>query len=300
MPAEKMAYAPMCISIHACINAVRFTSSMHREIVSGGASAGRREAPSEFMLRRSLRAVVPGGPSSLSKDEIRERIWRLLEERGVARFPRPVRGRIPNFVGAEKAAGRIFSRREFEDAEVIKVNPDAPQIPVRRMALAAGKKLLMPTPRLKRGFMLLDPGRIPKEALRRASTLRGAFKYGRICPPQQIPNVDLIVVGSVAVSRDGIRVGKGGGYSEIEYGILRELRLVDEETPVFTSVHDLQIIDCAPREAHDLTVDLISTPRRLLRIRGRHPRPEGILWEMLTDAQMREMPILHEVRRISK
>jgi 5-formyltetrahydrofolate cyclo-ligase len=44
------------------------------------------------------------------KRELRERVWRLLEERGVARFPRPVYGRIPNFVGAETAARRILHR----------------------------------------------------------------------------------------------------------------------------------------------------------------------------------------------
>jgi 5-formyltetrahydrofolate cyclo-ligase len=158
----------------------------------------------------------------------------------------------------------------------------------------------MPTPRLRRGFMMLDPHKIPRYALRKASTLRGAFKYGRICTVSELPAVDLIVVGSVAVSRDGVRIGKGGGYSEIEYGILRELRLVDEETPIFTSVHDLQIIDSAPREPHDLAVDVIFTPRMTLEIERKHPRPKGILWRRLTEAQIREMPILKELKKISK
>lgn len=38
------------------------------------------------------------------KMAIRERIWRLMEERGVAAFPRPVYGRIPNFRGPRKHA----------------------------------------------------------------------------------------------------------------------------------------------------------------------------------------------------
>ncbi len=234
----------------------------------------------------------------LDKDEIRKEVWRILEKKGVARFPKPVQGRIPNFIGAEKAAERIISQKEFEDAEVIKVNPDSPQIPVRRLALTSGKLLIMPTPRLKKGFMLLDPRRVPREAFAKASTLRGAFKYGRICPLGELPQVDLIVVGSVAVSRDGVRVGKGGGYSEIEYGILRELRLIDEGTPVFTSIHDLQIIDSAPKEDHDLVIDLISTPRRIYRVERKYPQPEGIMWKRLSDRQLREMPVLLELKRI--
>jgi len=234
----------------------------------------------------------------LGKDDIRKEIWRLLEEKGVARFPKPIQGRIPNFIGAEKAAERIIRRKEFENAEVIKVNPDSPQRPVRRFALTSGKLLVMPTPRLKKGFMLLDPRRIPRRAYAEASTLRGAFKYGRICSLKDLPQVDLIIAGSVAVSKDGVRVGKGGGYSEIEYGILRELRLIDEETPVFTSVHDLQIVESAPREDHDLIVDCISTPRRILRIERKYPQPTGILWNRLTDSQLDKMPVLFELKKI--
>jgi len=234
----------------------------------------------------------------LDKDEIRREVWRILEKKGVARFPKPIQGRIPNFIGAEKAAERMISLKEFKNAEVIKVNPDSPQRPVRRFALTSGKLLIMPTPRLKKGFMLLNPRRIPQEALMKASTLRGSFKYGRLCRLKDLPQIDLIVVGSVAVSRDGVRVGKGGGYSEIEYGVLRELRLIDERTPVFTSIHDLQIVDNAPKEDHDLVVDFIFTPRMTRRISRKHPQPEGILWNRLSDRQLREMPVLLELKKI--
>jgi len=236
----------------------------------------------------------------LDKDEIRREVWRLLERKGVTRFPKPIQGRIPNFIGAEKAAERMISQKEFKNADVIKVNPDSPQISVRRFALASGKLLLMPTPRLKKGFMLLDPQRIRRKDLAKASTIVGAFKYGRICSLRELPQVDLIVVGSVAVSEDGVRIGKGGGYNEIEYGILRELKLIDERTPLFTSIHDFQIVNSAPKEDHDLVVDCIFTPRRILKIKRKYPQPEGILWERLTDSQMWKMPILFELRKILK
>ena len=234
----------------------------------------------------------------LGKDEIRRRIWGLLESRGVARFPRPVYGRIPNFIGAEKAAERISEQKEFKSARVIKVNPDSPQMPIRRLILESGKTLIMPTPKLRSGFLLLDPKQIQRRNLAEASSIRGAFKYGRTCPLKDLPCIDLVIVGSVAVSKDGIRIGKGGGYSEIEYGILRELNLIEEGTPVFTSIHDLQLIDEAPREEHDLTVDLISTPRRIIRIRRVHPQPKGIFWRKLSERRLHEMPILLELKRI--
>ncbi|RLG78370.1 MAG: 5-formyltetrahydrofolate cyclo-ligase, partial [Thermoprotei archaeon] len=48
-----------------------------------------------------------------NKDRIREEIWRRLEEANVGRFPKPLKGRIPNFVGAEKAAKKLQELKVF-------------------------------------------------------------------------------------------------------------------------------------------------------------------------------------------
>lgn len=220
-----------------------------------------------------------------------------MEERGVARFPKPIYGRIPNFQGAGRAALRLTELREFRDAGIVKVNPDSPQRPVRRLLLEGGKRVLMPTPRLRGGFLLLDPRRIPRHLYDKASTIGGAFKLGRALSLDELPEIDLIVCGSVAVDRVGRRVGKGGGYSELEYGILREVGAVDGETAIATTVHDLQIVDEIPLDPWDFTVDIIATPRRLLRVAGQRHRPGGILWELVSEEMMGEMPILRELRR---
>ncbi|MBV9000770.1 MAG: hypothetical protein JO304_17035 [Solirubrobacterales bacterium] len=69
------------------------------------------------------------------KQEVRERIWNVLEREGAARFP-GARGRIPNFRGAEQAAGHLADLLEWQAPGVIKSNPDAPQLPLRRCARA--------------------------------------------------------------------------------------------------------------------------------------------------------------------
>jgi hypothetical protein len=56
-----------------------------------------------------------------------------------------------------------------------------------------------------------------------------------------MPRPDAIVCGSVAVTRDGRRCGKGEGYSDLEFAILRELG--HPPVPVATTVHDLQVVD---------------------------------------------------------
>ncbi len=232
----------------------------------------------------------------LDKKAIREEVWRLMEESGVSRFPKPVAGRIPNFEGSEIAARRLVGQPEFQSARVVKVNPDSPQTHVRRSVLLSGKLLIMPTPRLRKGFILLDPRKISKRFFAEASTIRGAFNYGRLCSFRELPMVDLIVAGSVAVSRDGVRIGKGGGYSEIEYGVLRDLNLIDEDTPIFTTVHDVQIIDKAPKEEHDFIVDAIITPTRVARIERKYSQPKGIIWEKITKHQMKDIPTLKELK----
>jgi len=231
------------------------------------------------------------------KEAIRRRVWNLMEEKGVSRFPRPVFGRIPNFAGAEEAARKLAEQREFQRAEVVKVNPDAPQQAVRFAALSDGKTLLMPSPRLRKGFLVLDPRKIIPKSYAKASTIKGSFKHGVLCPLRELPEVHLIVAGSVAVSKEGVRVGKGGGYSEIEYAVLRETGAVREETPLFTTVHDVQVVDWAPKELHDLAVDVVVTPTRILRVERKCERPKGILWEKISQRQLESIPVLSELRQ---
>lgn len=230
------------------------------------------------------------------KDEIRRRTWKLMDQFGVSRFPRPVMGRIPNFKGAEKAAERLVDLQEFQRAGVMKVNPDSPQKAVRRAVLSEGKVLIMPSPRLRRGFLVLDSKTIKGVDIGKASTIRGAFRYGRPCGIEGLPKVDLVVAGAVAISKSGARVGKGGGYSEIEYGILRDLGLLSEETPIFTTVHDIQIVDRVPREDHDFLVDAIVTPTRVVRVMRRESQPKGIIWEKITPRMLESMPVLRELK----
>ncbi len=187
-----------------------------------------------------------------------------MEERGIATFPRPVFHRIPNFVGAEKTAQNLRELPEYKAARVIFCNPDSPQKPVREAALKDGKIVVMATPRLRKGFLLLDPNTIPRNRVFRASSIRGAFQYGRFAEPSEV-RVDLFVAGSVAVSPDGGRLGKGTGYSDQEYTILKNSGGVTSETPVVTTVHDVQIVERILREEWDISVDIIVTPTRVLR-----------------------------------
>ena len=227
-----------------------------------------------------------------SKSRIRQRVWQEMVTRRVARFPFPIEDRIPNFVGAEAAAERAAALPEWKAARRLKCNPDAPQRPVRLRALRDGKIVFMAVPRLRKArcFIRLDPSKLGGR-LAEAATIGGASKLGEPVDPGALGTIDLVVAGSVAVNASGRRLGKGGGYSDLEWALARELGVVDARTPVLTTVHELQVVRTPiPMTSHDVPVDLVVTPDRVIRTRGRRPKPRGIRWEELTPDQIAAMP----------
>ena len=228
-----------------------------------------------------------------TKDNLREAIWSLLQKQKVARFP-GAEGRIPNFIGAEACARRLAEAAWWQKSKVLKINPDSPQRAIRQRALAEGKILYMPVPRLRAAepFIELDPKKLscsPHEA----SSIKGAAQYGRPVSLDEMKKIDLIICGSVAVNRKGARVGKGGGYSDLEFALLTEEKKIGPSTPIVTSVHPLQVIEEEiPMTEHDIPLTAIVTPAEIIDIKSRFKRPKRIYWEMLPDEKIQAIPVL--------
>jgi 5-formyltetrahydrofolate cyclo-ligase len=235
----------------------------------------------------------------VAKHALREEIWEALTLQKAARFP-GAKGRIPNFVGAETAARHLTALPIWHSAQTLKCNPDAPQRMVRYTALQAGKIVYMAVPRLgaDKPFIALDPAGLDPRGLWPASSIRGAFEVGKPVGLEEMLAIDLIVAGSVAVSADGARLGKGGGYSDLEYALCREAGLVHAATPIVTTVHPLQSIPPGQIEMtmHDISLSGFATPEGTLETNGHYPRPTGILWGELGE-KLAEIPVLQELSR---
>lgn len=233
----------------------------------------------------------------MEKQELREQIWDELEERGEARFPYPPHGRIPNFNGASKAAERLTAEKVWQNADVIKSNPDAPQLPVRRAALRHGKMIYMAVPRLRdeNCFLRLDPQEI--DDIDHATTLSGSSEVGVQVGPEEMDPIDMIVSGSVAVNQTGERVGKGEGYSDLEFAILREFGLVDDTTTTVTTLHEIQFVEETriPTTPQDVPIEWVFTPKQRICTDTANKKPDGIAWEILTDERIAEIPILEQL-----
>lgn len=232
----------------------------------------------------------------MDKQNLREEVWDALEASGAARFPFPPHGRIPNFAGADEAADRLAEQPEWQQAKTVKANPDAPQLPVRRRALGEGKTLYMAQPRLKskKPFLELDPAEVTD--INEATTVSGVAKHGVPTGPDKMPEIDLVVSGSVAVTKEGARVGKGEGYSDLEFAVLREFDLVDDDTPTASTVHEIQLVENAPEPAtHDVPMDLVVTPERVIRTEA-GKKPTGIDWSQLSEERIEEIPVLKKTK----
>ncbi|XP_030849360.1 methenyltetrahydrofolate synthase domain-containing protein [Strongylocentrotus purpuratus] len=237
-----------------------------------------------------------------SKESIRKMVWDYLEEHDLAEFPRPVHHRIPNFKGAAEACNRLGSMEIFQKAKTIKVNPDKPQQQARFLALEAHKTLLVPTPRLRTGLFnrITPPPGANKKMLRTCSSSQGVRQYSSPVGLDAEVKVDLVLIGSVAVSPKGYRIGKGEGYADMEFAMMSSMGAVDQDTVVITTVHDCQIKDDLPEYLfgeHDLGVDFIVTPTRTIRCENKRARPKGIAWELLTREKFFKIPVLTMLRR---
>ncbi|MFU8813727.1 MAG: 5-formyltetrahydrofolate cyclo-ligase [Pseudomonadales bacterium] len=240
--------------------------------------------------------MQPCSAAFATKAQARQWVWDTLQQRRVARAPLPPHGRIANFAGAAAAARRLLQEPLLQSARSIKVNPDSPQRYVREAALQHGIRVYVPTPRLQEGFMLLDPQRIPRMSLGEAATRATMARWAAPVALEQMPQLDAIVTGCVAVTASGKRAGKGAGYSDLEYAILRELGWA--AVPVATTVHDLQVVGDFPVDGTDQPLAVICTPTRSLHVADPLPPPERVAWERLGAADLDAMPVLRELRSL--
>jgi len=144
--------------------------------------------------------------------------------------------------------------------------------------------------------MLFDSAKIPPDKIRKAAGLTTGKPWAKAIALKDMPKMDAIVCGSVAVTRRGRRCGKGEGYSDLEYAILGELG--HSPVPVATTVHSVQILHDFPRDTTDLPLSVIVTPEETIQVRRPLKPPGGIDWDRLTEEDLDAMPVLRELKSL--
>lgn len=235
---------------------------------------------------------------------IRQRIWEKLNAvaRPDTRFHMNFAEVIPDFEGSEAAIDRIAALPAYEASKFAFITPDNCLVDLRRRMIEAQMPFVMSTYGIFRGFLLIEPGSVPKGAELYAAWLDGMEHFGKPVSLEDITRMgrfDFMATGASAVSVDGVRFGKGHGYFDLEWGMFTDLGLADDQTPVVACVHDVQVVEdkLHPSET-DILVDLIATPTRLVTVERRGRRPRGIKWDLLLSEQIQSTPPLRELARM--
>jgi 5-formyltetrahydrofolate cyclo-ligase len=237
----------------------------------------------------------------IEKDELRSEIWSLLKKENVT--VRDPFGHIPNFINAKKAAEILATLPIWQAAKTIKCNPDSPHVPVRSRALKDGKKLYMAVPRLTRdrAFVELTPQDLQQRNIpfEEAAIAKKALTYGRLVSFEEMEAIDLVLVGCVAVTRNGGRTGKGAGFADLELAMLKTFGLVKDDTPIVTTVHPLQIVEDSrlPMLPHDWALNWIVTHEGAIATNTTYPRPNGLDWEAIRLEQYDRIPLLRQLKQ---
>ncbi|MCW2878100.1 MAG: 5-formyltetrahydrofolate cyclo-ligase [Sphaerisporangium sp.] len=232
----------------------------------------------------------------------RESIWKALSRvaRPDSRFHWDFSSFICDFEGSDLATERVRELPAWREASRVFVTPDNSTELLRRAALADGKSLLVTTYGIRRGFIQLDPADVPPGEISYAATLDGIDRLGRPVTLTALaggPPLRLLVTGGSAISRNGIRFGKGHGYFDLEWAILSEIGLAHEGSEIVDVVHDCQVVDVDLVGAeHDVPVDWIVTPTGTIGIPDVQRRPGRVLWDLLPGTEHEHLPPIEELR----
>jgi len=243
----------------------------------------------------------------LIKARARTLVWDIMEMKNEILYPHPVHGRIPNFRNNPDCSTNLAQLEEFQRARVIEICPSLAQEHLRLFALAEGKVLLTPAPSIDNAlFYKLDPKFLHIHDLSRAATKSGTAALGTIVNLTAVGNlhVDIVVVASVVVNPiTGARLGKGKGYGDIEYAMMRQLGACDDTTLVVTTVHESQLLDDLPASVmteHDLPVNVVITPQRIIYTQNKFICPKAINWNDIDNETMLNLPVLKEFKRLQQ
>lgn len=262
------------------------------------------EGQNETLPETPQSPPVEDKPKEVTKRAIRLATWQKIKDQKLSPLRRfTVFNKIPNFIGADKAAELLAETEEFKKANSIKVNIDLAQEQVKLEVIKANKTLFVPpaqkSPNVYAKIKSCNSEVVDLAAQKKIIKLQGAEDTFEEIDINNIEKLDMVVVGSCAVSRQGHRIGKGNGYVDLDVGILTYLGVITKDTLIVTTVHEVQVYDTLPEElfqTYDLPLDLIVTPTEVIRVSNRLSRPAGIQWNLLSSRRLEIVPVLKSIK----
>ncbi|KAJ4357555.1 uncharacterized protein N0V89_002131 [Didymosphaeria variabile] len=250
--------------------------------------------------------------------ERRQLIWHrvykelLKHAKPDSRFHNDFLSFTPDFRGSSYAVDRLVQLPCYQAATTILATPDGSLEELRYRALKDGKKVLVGTYRLRRGFVLLSPLRIGEADLQAASWLDGMERpgIGRHLSLAQLQEegikVDLCVLGGLAFNTQGVVVWEGQGLFEVQWALLHDIKVIQEQVPVVAIAHSCQVVDEAdlglerfkPEKAAEVQCDYIATPEKVFEIQEAVKPSSGVDFDAVDSKALELIPPLQELKGI--
>ncbi|GLI34231.1 5-formyltetrahydrofolate cyclo-ligase [Desulforhabdus amnigena] len=201
--------------------------------------------------------------------------------------------------GTGKVAERIRRIDDYRNSKniLVSLHPSLRQTCLN--VLADQKKLLIPTPGLQKGFMLVSPTSVPPQKRKLAIRPIPNNPFGRKMPYEEPFQglVDLIITEAFLLGRDGTRMGDGSGHLDIQCAILSSLGWLSPDVRVLAVADDRQIVPSVPVEKTDVRIHWIVTPTQVLAASHDEPFSCEISWEKLSKKQIRRNEALYFLNR---
>jgi 5-formyltetrahydrofolate cyclo-ligase len=219
---------------------------------------------------------------------------------------------VPSFRGLDDAVARAVSLPCYKAAKTLLVTSDNSLEGLRHQALKDGKKVLVGTYRLRRGFVLLDPQRIGEGRLEVAACLDGMEKpgVGRRLDLAQLRdegvNIDMCAIGGLVFNEQGVVVWEGSALFEVQWTLLQDLKVMGASAPVVALAHECQVVDEAQygldvikAEGNgEVQCDFVVTPERTLEVEGAVKPKGGVDFSKVDPEALNNIPPLQELKGI--
>jgi 5-formyltetrahydrofolate cyclo-ligase len=239
------------------------------------------------------------------KSSVRERVFAELRKVAFpdSRFHYDFAEFIADFRDSDRAIDRLMAHRFYRDANIVFITPDNCLEQLRYRTLLEGKRILMTTYSITRGFWLLDPKSFPSDKYLYAATLDGMERFASHVTLNEIrrdlPIIDYMVTGTGAINEAGIRFGKGHGFFDAEWGMLYRIGVISPATPSAAVVHDCQVLqETLYPEVFDTVADVIFTPTRTIEVDNPQKPTCGIVWDLLDPRMFETIPPLQELKQL--
>jgi 5-formyltetrahydrofolate cyclo-ligase len=256
--------------------------------------------------------------ASASVDERRKLIWARVYQDLLrhavpdSRFNLDFMSFTPDFRGSSAATDRVAELPCYKNANTILLTCDNSLERLRYRALKDGKRILIGTYRLRRGFVLLDPARIDADNFELAACLDGMEKpgIGRTISLAQMRDeglgIDLCITGGLAFNQQGVVIWEGHALFEVQWALLMDMKVLGLTARVVAVVHSCQVVkegelgleEVKPDKAGEVQCDFVVTPAKVFESEAAVKPTNGVDFDAVGKDALDNIPPLQELKGI--